>query len=246
MLQGIDDWLLAWQTLIAGVLALVGALGTIVFLYRQSQTEAEKKRNAYKATLPLALDALHLYVIHSIRWLKGVREKAGLLESGAYTSNVSVPTVPRPDNGMIGDLRNCVEHLDIEASRFVTKLLVRMQVQQARIADFADFLENNTIRRDKGRVGLGNNIDEYIADSVELAAYASRLYEYARSEAGTLDTTFNPLMLEQTLKSCQLDATTDTNAWNILSTPYLQRTQNERLGAMSNKDDVESIAEIFG
>jgi hypothetical protein len=86
----VGDFLLNWQTLIAGILALWGAWLTIKALRKQNGEDAERKMRGARVMLPAALDTMTAYSIDSIRWLNEVREKAALSETGAYRGLIPV------------------------------------------------------------------------------------------------------------------------------------------------------------
>jgi hypothetical protein len=74
--SGFTAWLDRWQALIAGVLALVGAIGTVYFLYAQirqagdvDQARKSREELAAKTVLPLALSQLANYAGDCIRVL---------------------------------------------------------------------------------------------------------------------------------------------------------------------------------
>jgi hypothetical protein len=90
---GFSQWLSNWQTLIAGMLALVGALLTVRYLRKQivltENMEIERRRreeNAVKAVLPMALSEIVDYSTESIRLLERLAvPRGGLLGSGLTT-----------------------------------------------------------------------------------------------------------------------------------------------------------------
>src|SRR5690242_10863611 len=84
-----------WQDFIAGVLALLSALGTILFLYRQSKLEALRKLRGARTLLPQTLDELENFEIACVRWLESLREKARKAETGEIR-HPSIPINGRP------------------------------------------------------------------------------------------------------------------------------------------------------
>jgi hypothetical protein len=74
--SGFTAWLDRWQALIAGVLALVGAIGTVYFLYAQIRQAGNVESSAEieggvgcETVLPLALSQLANYAGDCIRVL---------------------------------------------------------------------------------------------------------------------------------------------------------------------------------
>lgn len=214
------DFLNKWQTLIGGILALIGAVITVWVLNRQSHEATQRKSRALRAMLPNQLATIHNYSIETIRWLKNVREKSSLLESGQYgNQSISVPTSPRPDAAAITFLQDCVEHFDRGPSRFVAVLLSKVQVHQSRVTDLFDYLVNHPLYETK-LVGLAKNIDEFIASAVDLDANAKQLYPYARFETESTPLAPDANAAMAAFHQCQLQPMRDTEAWNILTNRF--------------------------
>lgn len=181
--------------------------------------EEERKFKAARALLPSNLDAVMEYAVASIRWLKSVREKAGLLDQGQYKTAVSVATAPRPD-AVIDRLRDGVENLDDAASDYIGEILRKIQVQRSRVKWLEDYFATHMDQR-SSRIGLVREVDQYTANSIEIAALARQLFSYARGESDNPPGPLDLVFLESTLRECGLDVHQDVNSWNILSTPYL-------------------------
>lgn len=209
-----------WQTLIAGLLALIGAFITVRALNRQARDATERKARALRAMLPSTLSAIDTYAIETIRWLKSVREKADLLDKGQYTNQaVAVASCPRPDTAAVRFLQDCVEHFNPDASRFVAKLLSKQQVHNSRIVDLRDYFENHPQYETK-QIGLAKNIDEFIASAVDLAANAKQLFPYARFEIDTAPTAPDAQAAMAVFQQCHLQPHRDVEAWNVLTNRY--------------------------
>jgi len=209
-----------WQTLIAGGLALIGAVITVRALNQQAREATERKARALRAMLPNTLSSIDGYAIESIRWLKGVREKANLLENGQYgNQSIAVVTCPRPDTAAVTFLQDCVEHFDADVSRFVASLLSKQQVHSSHIVNLHDYFVNYSLYELK-QVGLGKNIDEFIASAVDLAANAKQLFPYARFETDDAPKAPDANIAMAVFHQCQLQPMRDVGAWNVLTNRY--------------------------
>jgi hypothetical protein len=216
----LSNWLYNWQTLIGGGLALLGAVITVLALNRQTQQATLRKSRALRAMLPNTLSAIDAYAIETIRWLKSVREKAGLLERGQYgNQSIAVMSAPRMDNAAVTFLQDCVEHFDRGPSAFVAKLLSKQQVHNSRIMDLHDYFVHYPLYEVK-QIGLQKNITEFIASAVDLAAYARQLYPYARLETEATPSVPNADVAMQAFYHCHLRPEQDTDAWNTLTNRY--------------------------
>lgn len=210
----------SWQTLIGGVLALIGAVFTVWALNRQSRLATERKARALRAMLPNTLSSIDGYAIETIRWLKSIREKATLLDRGEYKNqSVAVATCPRPDASAIGFMQECVEHFDTKPSTFVAALLSKLQVHNSRVTDLYDYFVNYPLYEVK-QVAVANNIDEFIASAVDLAANAKQLYPFARFETNAAPLAPNSAAVMAIFHQCHLQPMQDTGAWNTLTNRY--------------------------
>jgi hypothetical protein len=95
-------------------------------------------------------------------------------QRGIQNQSVAVATCPRPDASAIGFMQECVEHFDTKPSTFVATLLSKLQVHNSRVADLYDYFVNYPLYEVK-QVAVANNIDEFIASAVDLAANAKQL-----------------------------------------------------------------------
>lgn len=174
-----------WQTLIAGVFALVGAIVTVRALRKQAREEVERRARAVRVMLPAALDALIAYSIESLRWLESIREKATLSEKGTHRGSVPVNTPPKVDQWTLIAFRDCVESVDIDHVRFISGMVSKIQIQAARMASLNDYLTNYQLYQSK-RFGLSAEIDDAGVVAIRLVARANQLFPYARLETDVL------------------------------------------------------------
>jgi len=217
----VGDFLLNWQTLIAGLLALLGALLTILLLRNQAREAAERKSRGARVMLPAALDTLTGYVIDSVRWLDSVREKADLSEKGAYRHSIPVNTPPRPDPGMLTVFRDCVESVDIKHVRIISDLVSKIQIQNAWISSLNDYFVNYPLYETK-RFGLSGEIDEASVKSILLVAIANQLFPYARLQTDALPPPLDLRAVRMAMRACHLEEINHVNVFNALTDPYIK------------------------
>jgi hypothetical protein len=223
-LSAISKALYDWQTLIAGIVAFIGAWFTVRALNKQAREEAERKARAARSMLPATLSVVGDYSQSSIRWLKSIRQKAEYTEQGKYAANsaIAVGTSPRPDSGMLASLKNCVETFEIENARFVAFLLNKIQVHHARVAGLQDYFENYPSFQVK-RVGLSREIDVYIANSVEIVAMTNQLFPFARMDTDAAALLPDLPAFRSAFRDCHLDEARDVQAWNKLTNQFLEK-----------------------
>src|SRR5437764_1016879 len=131
-----------WQTLITGILALIGAGATILALRAQAKQEAARKRKGARVMLPATFVEVFAYALACIRWLESLREKAALAEKGALRGSIPVGTSPRPNTAITAQLRECVENFQGTSSDFIASLLFKLQIQYSRVASLQDYFDN--------------------------------------------------------------------------------------------------------
>ncbi len=216
----IVGWLYDWQTLITGLAAFGAAVLTVRVMSRQARDESDRKKRAARAMMPATLAGVQDYCVASIRWLKQARPIADQIMAQSVRSALN--PLPALHEATVNSLRDCVEHLDVGPSTFVSELLSKMQVQQSRMSGLFDYMKNNNLD-DPVRTSLKREVDQYIADSVGISAYALALLPYARRETEGTPKKPGVEAIEHAFKQCELSVVGDVGAWNIVTTPYLPR-----------------------
>ena len=159
-----DTFIKEYETLISGLLALLGAIITVIVLRTQiNQGEThhresrDKKFAAARAVLPLALSELRQYAEESIQYT--VKKKK-------ETITDSPPTIPE---NLIPVLRDLVEYGNTGISSITCKLISDIQIHRSRMLSSETDLLDATIR-----------------DAAMLIAFSENFYEYARLKTATL------------------------------------------------------------
>lgn len=179
-----SDSFKSWQTLTAGLIAVAGAIATVVVMRAQiSQAErlaSEQRRRdemAARAVLPLALSELCRYATDCIRTIMVyVPQPAPWgTPAPAVPANSSLPLIS-PD--VISTLRDCVRFGDPRVVRQIATVLANLQVQRARLHGlFAD-----AVSRHNGVMSRFEALGRMI-DAAELYAQAEALFDYGREVA---------------------------------------------------------------
>lgn len=171
-----------FQAMIAGVLALVAAGGTVAYLIWQATDIRTRKRRAARAVMPGALNFICLYVAQCNSVILELRKEIVETEGACpLRPDSDLPKMPTWPVECLEVLRDCVEFADEAAAASITKLVGFLQVQHARLtgmlSDCNGYLDGNI--RTFTSVGMA---DSCLADSVELYARVSILFKYARGE----------------------------------------------------------------
>ena len=178
LLDDAGKWLYDWQTLIAGALALIGALGTVYYLHAQIEQardleNARKRReeNAARAVLPLALNQVVEYAVECIEFLNRLAPAGRNCGVLLVDANVRPPSVA-PE--AVGTIRECVRFADDEIVQKLSTILIRLQIQQARLRDVLTHAAETTKHLSRVRALSP------MVDAAELYAQAAELFKYGR------------------------------------------------------------------
>ncbi|EHR01236.1 hypothetical protein [Bradyrhizobium sp. WSM471] len=176
-----------WQTLIASSIAIVAAG---VAWYNTSRTlkanaELETKRRSQKhaalrAILPLSLSVISSYCSLTMR---GLEELWGECVDGALPHNLNVePTFPELPTETVKAFADFIEYSDALDTSLFRRMLARIQVSRARIAEVVRVIEQG----DEEAMILEINIEEYILDAASIYAAAAAAFDYGREKTDTL------------------------------------------------------------
>ena len=178
-----------FQTLIAGVIALVAAYLTVRTMrqqIRQSDDHAadirRRKSKAARAAMPGALSALcdhaeaSAYV--AVRLRRAVDGNEIGRRASEETHSISALVIPQ---GAITILRECIEFSDDEPAESISELIRTLQIQYARLRGIAaDCRGENSGSSIVVTTLL--NADQNIFDATNLYALTESLFVYARAE----------------------------------------------------------------
>lgn len=194
-LEAAKQLLSEWQTLIAGVLAVAAALGTIIAMNKQTNAaqagvqrqldanrerradDTRRKRMAASAVLPADLAALCEYCRYSANVIVfGFDKLAGT--SALQGQMASTPMLP---DRVLSNLQNLIQHLDIDEAVVIHSLLACLQVQNSRLDGLVISLNGTSSSQfhmlNPGLVNLAAD------KTLELQYRASELFPYSRMEA---------------------------------------------------------------
>ncbi len=148
-----------WQTLIAGVLALLAAWATIASMQKNAQSADKRFREqrisagwAARSRLPDAASTILEFLQRSQVLL--------LSQEDLEIQNI----YPRQELAIV---QNAIEFADPQSAQQLHNLAIKMQVYRSRMRDF------------NGTEGSSNWIDREV-ETAELYAIASRILDYAR------------------------------------------------------------------
>jgi hypothetical protein len=168
-----EAWINRYQTLIAGFIALAGAVLTVVAILAQirqvndiEQARREHDEIAARAVLPLALSTLHDYVDSCIKVIAAYSDKIDDSMREYMDESCQLPTLPRD---VLPSLKDVIKYAPKETAGEISLLLVSLQIQHARLRDGKFRLEGRMLDR-----------DDRIFDCVELLARINRLFPYSR------------------------------------------------------------------
>jgi len=159
-----------WQTLNAGALAFLASL--VAFNIARYNETQQRTRDfvAAQAFLPAALSSLVEYfkssaAIYSSLWHA---------PTGASPIAVELPKPPADYQEVFSA---CIRHADPAVGNYLSRILTRLQVHDARLRDAI-----SQMKGDSERVADKHNLIVYAMKLGELQVLVSNLFEFARSE----------------------------------------------------------------
>ena len=182
-------WFYHYQSLIAGVLALLGAGIGAWFLQAQIRqtwkveaSRRDRKRAALRAVGPLALATIFEYAKSSAASLRELHGKCRGEHGVLPTTGVTRPSVPTMPSEAITLLSDFIEYSDAGEAGLIVQLLSEMQIQSARLNDTV-----STIGRDDKMI-TKRNIENYLQDTATIYALATAGFDFFRERSGRLPT----------------------------------------------------------
>ncbi|MGE3868431.1 MAG: hypothetical protein AB7F51_02830 [Pseudorhodoplanes sp.] len=172
--------LFQWQTLIAGVLALIAAIWTIFQINKQirqtEKLETDKRyseNNAARAVLPLALSQLTQYCREAIQFLDARR-------IGVIGARIPPEIqLPRIEDDIVAILRESVRFADGDKVKQLSTVLAMLQILSSRLEGVVEGRTGRTV----SDISARDNI-LYAAD---IHSKIDALYEYGREGADLND-----------------------------------------------------------
>jgi hypothetical protein len=191
-----------WQTLNTGALAFVASLVAFNISRFNENLQREREFVAAKAFLPSALSGLMEYCSQSANIYTRLWNS-----NGGTTEALEHPNLPQDYREVFG---NCIRHADPAVGSYLSTILVRLQVHEARLRDIV------------AESALSN---ERLVDRYSLVSYLYRLGElYA-----LLGELFGFARGEQLFRAKVLNWEAFRNAYSILGIDVEEIVINERM-----------------
>ncbi|MDQ7733358.1 hypothetical protein QT231_11665 [Halomonas sp. SpR1] len=157
-----------WQGLNVGMLAFISSVTAFNISRFNADKQREREFLASKAFLPEALSELVSYF----------KESASVFITGwelpvDQNQDIVLPVLPREYKVVFG---NCIKHSEPDVGEYLSDILVKLQVHDARIRDFIIRARDETnVSPEK------HNLISYLYRLGELYALVGKLFDYARS-----------------------------------------------------------------
>lgn len=126
--NGPDNFVYHYQSLIAGLLALVAGGAPAFFLWLQSRRLNRRRLNSALSRLPLALSDLHGYADSCLLELSRLMARTG--EFDDIRNPIRIPHIPED---ALNTLTEMIELSADSDAQFFQALLRRLQIQNSRI-----------------------------------------------------------------------------------------------------------------
>lgn len=177
----IGQWLYDWQTILSGLLASVAAVVTVWKLHgqiaqveRHRRDDIDRRHNAARAVLPLALAAISEFCRAMVEQvaseLERNRDKFDVgFDENANDTKIKFSPVDLPNNVIVTFERFVETLTNTDSVRHVAELISRIQITQSRFNDFKI-----------GQPGFTIGLYELIIGVATISVLNEKLYNYGR------------------------------------------------------------------
>jgi hypothetical protein len=216
------DMLDHWQTLIAGEIAILGAIATIGTMYFLSRSDRRRKLRASRALMPAALSLVSDYAETSLQWLMAARLPAQTMEADEEVAQRVLPGLPpEPDTKIFDILKDCIEHADAGPAQSIADLLSAMQIFRSRMWGIGDRISPQ--HYDGKRIVMSVEVDQRMIDAIMLRAMTDRLYPFARMKTDKKPEPLDLNAVATAFRVCDLDEFQMPDVWQGLTNPYMPK-----------------------
>jgi hypothetical protein len=176
--NAVGDWLFEWQTLLTGILALVGAIWTVRLIREQisqvERHETDRLVRQHRAKRFLMAHSLSTSARYSERVIADLSVARGMFnEDRRLAGNWIPPIFP---SEVIVNLAEFIETSDrSDVNALVGELIGQLQILESRLASL---VEDSRVFR----VGIKMNIAEYQIQAAKVLQICSALFPYCRTE----------------------------------------------------------------
>jgi len=160
-----------WQTLNVGILAFSASVAALSLAVVEARERRLRELAASRALLPDSLSELSQYLKLSSEFWKEAYRAIG----DRYIDRPQRPSPPRLPEGYKLAFTRCIEVADPIDANTLTYIVVRLQINQARMRGVSDDIEGGTIM-------IAGTMISYLYCLGEIMALVNATYGYARSE----------------------------------------------------------------
>jgi hypothetical protein len=178
-----------WQPLIAGLIALLGAILTVASIENQISKQQQQEDNrrvrrhyAARAGMPVALSELLRYTENTFTVLKAIADISRT--NGRIQADESwiAPEPPGFPANALSTLQTCIESAEPKAMPIIAQLIEKAQILHSRQIALIEEVSNGSTT-----IVTIHNLNNRIADSLEFYIQCSKLFDYARRRSSVLD-----------------------------------------------------------
>ena len=181
-LAGLFCWLKDWQTLAAGVLALMAAFiawKQLDFQREESESRRRRRAQACRAVLPVDLSGFIRYLEECYRIAVEARHALISYEENRVLAKPTLQALEMPwvPERIIANLQALIEHLDDYNAGIITKVLRVYQIQNDRFGDALRVARENC-----DGPSAPSDIDKTFNETVFLFLLIENMWPFSRGE----------------------------------------------------------------
>ncbi len=175
-------WVDDWEGLLAGIATLLAAIIGASAIYAEGERRASAQLEAERAVLAHRLKALLDYAAACIAVVSDALAKRGdPIEDGLRPLQLAWERTPDRPSEAVDQIRRVIALADVRDGRVLSRFLLQLQVQHARLDSLREDLLPN-----RGQIPWPSHFHSRIGEALALHAAASELYPWARSQSRRL------------------------------------------------------------
>lgn len=203
-----------WQTLIAGILAIVAAFiggyfinGQIRASKKMERERIRRQHNAFRSVLPLALSIVIEYAENATTILRQIH---GTANNGRIGPTATPPNFTGIPSEVIEVLRSTVETSEEAVASPIEELLGKIQITGARLRDLHRRMQ------DPSSVVIPVNVESLMVDCATIYARTGTIFLYARRASETIPAELSYKSVKEALSLMKVDDSSYPDVYAML------------------------------
>jgi len=214
-----------WQTLTAGLLALIGAGMSVAVVQSQLrqaddhfQDDKRGKAQATRAVAAMALAEISHYAVEACKWAILLPEdRTDITDALKADIEEGLPPLPKDAIGMLTEATKYAESEDVKK---IAELLERLQIQNSRMWSTRETVRGRELSERDNVTALSDSVPTQLLDAAVVHGYAGRLFAWARQREGITDARSDRETVSNALTVLGIDVAEYQEVWKLFNQYY--------------------------